>query len=518
MKCQVFSENQWIYPDTELTCPNRAELYAPRGADVCFQVLTDYALKGGETITADFSMEGCEAAVYQLLTATVPLNSDAKMLCTTDYDSVKHFVTRKAPFDVYEITRPIDEGETEAGRAAFYIRINVAANAPVGVFASDLSIRMGDETLTVPVSVKIYNVQVPALADSAFHMVNWIYYGRLANDHKVEAYSDKYMEILDRYLDNQIDMRNDYLMIPSGTPIRDEEGKVVDFDFTAAEMVGNRALAHGFKYVMGGFVARFKVWDDPDHFLLWDRNITVSSIEGYRQLKIYFTRAYECIKRNGWEQNYMQCLVDEPQFPNSLAYRALSGICRKCIPGVIINDPVESSELAGACDIWVVKQAIYEKYIEDYKRLQACGETMWIYTCGFPGGYCMNRIIDLPLPASRLPMWMCYKYDAPGFLHWGYHAHNPEGRYDTNYHTEGVSYPAGNGHVVYPMGDTVWYGVRGHLQRAGAVDYELFHILGKRDKAKALALIDKVCRTFDDYEFSSEVLDSVRRELLEAIG
>ena len=195
MKYQVFSENQWVYPDSEITAQNKAELYAPRGADVCFQVLTDHILAGGETIIADFSMEGCEAVVYQLLTATVPLNSDAKMLCTDDYESVKHFVTRKAPFDVYEITRPIDEGETEAGRAAFYIRINVFVDAPVGVFESDLTVTVGGETLTVPVSVKIYNVQVPALADSAFHMVNWIYYDRLAKDHKVEAYSDKYMEI-----------------------------------------------------------------------------------------------------------------------------------------------------------------------------------------------------------------------------------------------------------------------------------------------------------------------------------
>ena len=518
MNYQVFSENEWVYPDSPITNPNRAKLYSARGADACFQVLTDHLLREGEIITADFAMEGCEAAVYQLLPVTVPLNSDAKMLCTTDYDSVKHFVTRQAPFDVYEITRPLNEGKTEAGRAAFYVRVNVNPNAPVGIQESELTIRMGDESLVVPVSVKIYNVRVPAPEKSEFHMVNWIYYDRLAKDHKVEAYSEAYMKILDRYLDNQIDMRNDYLMIPSGAPIRDGEGKVVDFDFTAAELVGNRALAHGFKYIMGGFVARFKVWDDPDHFLLWDREVTASSIEGYRQLKIYFTRAYECIKRNGWEQNYMQCLVDEPQFPNSLTYRALSGICRKCIPGVVINDPVESSDLAGACDIWVVKQAVYEKYLEDYKRLQACGETVWIYTCGFPGGYCMNRIIDLPLVVSRLPMWMCYKYDAPGFLHWGYHVHNPEGRYDTNYHTEGVSYPAGNGHVVYPMGDTVWNGVRAHLQRAGAIDYELFNILGNRDKTKALELIEKVCRSFDDYEFSPQTLDNVRRELLDAIG
>ena len=40
----------------------------------------------------------------------------------------------------------------------------------------------------------------------------------------------------------------------------------------------------------------------------------------------------------------------------------------------------------------------------------------------------------------------------------------------------------------------------------------------KRDKAKTLAIIEKVCRTFDDYEFSSSALDNARRELLEALG
>lgn len=518
MNYQVFSENEWLYPDSQITMQNTAQLYTPRGADVCFQILTDYELAGGETVFFDFALAECEAVVYQLLAATVTLNSHAKALCTTDYDSVKHFVTRKAPFAVYDITKPLEEGSTEAGRAAFYVRINVGRNAPVGIHDCMLTLHIGNEQLSVPVQIKIYHVCVPALADSAFHMVNWIYYDRLAADHGVSAYSDAYMEILDRYLENQIDMRNDHLMIPAGEPVRDCSGQVVDFDFSHAQAVGNRALAHGFKYIMGGFVARFKVWNDPDHTLLWDRDVTVTSIEGYRQLKLYFTRAYECIRKNGWEERYMQCLVDEPQFPNSLAYRALSGICRKCIPGVTINDPVESSQLAGALDVWVVKQAVYETYIEDFTRLQRAGETVWLYTCGFPAGYTMNRVMDLPLAASRLPMWLCYKYQAPGFLHWGYHVHNPAGRYDTNYHTEGVSYPAGNAHVVYPVGDGVWNGVRAHLQRAGAVDFELFAILGKRDRERAVALIERVCRTFDDYESSTAVLDSVRRELLEQIG
>ena len=32
--------------------------------------------------------------------------------------------------------------------------------------------------------------------------------------------------------------------------------------------------------------------------------------------------------------------------------------------GRIINDPVESTELGGAVDIWVVKQTLYEKYMK----------------------------------------------------------------------------------------------------------------------------------------------------------
>ena len=36
--------------------------------------------------------------------------------------------------------------------------------------------------------------------------------------------------------------------------------------------------------------------------------------------------------------------------------------------------------------------------------------------------------------------------------------------------------------------------------------------------AELIALIEKVCRSFDDYDGSAEVFDVVRRELLEALG
>ena len=515
---QIFSENEWVYPDTPLTVPGTADLHSPRGADVCFQVLTDHPLEEEAFSLEWVGLGRITVEAYQLMGAYVDENSHPKSLTTLDYDLVKDFVTRKAPFTVYDMTRPLDNGvmapDFASDRAAFYLRLNVPADAEPGQYAGTVTLRLGEETLVLPVSVKVYETVIPE--KPTFHMINWIYYDKLAAHHGTEIMTPAYKDVLLAYFANQIDMRNDYLMIPSGVPVRDENGRVVDFDFTHAAYVGNLALEYGFRYVLGGFVARFNAWDDPDHLLLWDRSVGASTIEGYRQLKIYFDRAWECVVQNGWQDSYMQCLVDEPQFPNSLTYRALSGICRSRMPGVKINDPVETTEIAGALDVWVVKQAVYEKYLDDYRALQDMGEEMWLYTCGFPAGKTMNRVMDLPLTVSRLPMWMCVLYGCPGFLHWGYHCHNEERERSTCYRAGGnARYPAGNAHVVYPGDGRPWYSVRGHLQRAGAVDAELFTML---DKAKADELIRRVCTSFDDYDPSAAALEEVRREVLEILG
>ena len=130
----------------------------------------------------------------------------------------------------------------------------------------------------------------------------------------------------------------------------------------------------------------------------------------------------------------------------------------------------------------------------------------------------MNRVLDLPLSASRLPMWMACKYSMRGFLHWGYMLHNPEERGETCYRLKnGKAYPSGNSFLVYNGDDAPLYSVRGHMQRAGAEDAELLLQLMARDRALALSVIDRVARTFDDYESSAYELDAARRLLLESL-
>ena len=43
-------------------------------------------------------------------------------------------------------------------------------------------------------------------------------------------------------------------------------------------------------------------------------------------------------------------------------------------------------------------------------------------------------------------------------------------------------------------------------------------MLAHRDRTRALSLVDRLCRTFADYETDARVFDGVRRELLETLG
>jgi len=274
------------------------------------------------------------------------------------------------------------------------------------------------------------------------------------------------------------------------------------------------------RVIYGGFVAHWKSWQDEDMFLLWkNRTINVESFEAFRILKIYFKKLWAIVNEKGWKDQYMQCLVDEPQEASARSYRVLSCICRQQMPGVVIHDPIESAQLMAGTDIWCVKQALYEKKIEDYQHLQDIGEPMTVYTCGFPAGKTMNRSTDLSLLAGRLPMWLCCKYRFDGFLHWGYCCYTKEPfAINCFEQASGNILPPGDGHIVYPGNAKPWLSPRAHAQRSGAEDYELLIQLKRENPEAVEKLIYSVCRNFDDYTTDDLLFDAVHRSLLIAVS
>ncbi len=521
---RTFTGDEWVYPDMTVTSPSGPlTLEAARGGNVVFQVLTDKTLEAAcpYTLTVEGAV-GITVTPYQLLPVGVSKNSAprGKMNTAKDYEEVKHFVTRRAPFTVYDRTAPLEDGKLLPGRAAFCFRLTVSPFAAPGERAVTLTLRAGEFLLCVPFAVTVHKAEIPAATASPFIVANWIYPERLANDHKVKMYSEEFWKIYRNYLAHLLDIRSTHLSLKEsgtyigGTPVRDEHGVIVDFDFTDYEKALRIGREMGFPYIYGPYVARFHRWDEPELYLLWDNDVSTGSPEGYRQLQLYFTRIHKMIEKNGWQNCYFQCLVDEPQFMNSPAYRALSCIFRRFVPGIRVHDPVETTEIAGALDIWCVKQSVYEKYLPAFQAYQALGEHMTFYTCGYPAGDTMNRVIDLPLSAGRLAFWMCLPYNFEGFLHWGYHVCSDIE--DENYPKTAAAMPAGNQNIVYPYGDSVCESIRSHAQRAGAEDWELLNIVKKKNHALAEALVARACRSFNDYETDPAKLAAIRHDLLAA--
>lgn len=515
MGIQFFDENTWLYPDTVLPASEQAPpaLFLARGGHAGLQILTDWVLPENTAVRFSFcAAEGLEAELYQLRPARVEHNSGAKILTADSYEEVSGFVTRQAPFDVYDITLPVEGGVLQPGRAAFFLRFFARGDLPPREAKMQICLTAGGFSLERTLSLCVTNARVPALQETGFAINNWLKLPELAAAYGLQTDDPVFWNLVDAYLDNQQELRCNHILLPSGEPVRGSDGTVTGFDFSLCIKMGEHARKKGFAFLYGGFVARFHVWNEPEHYLLWDTDVSATSLEGYRQLKLYFTALRQAVQEHGWAGHWMQCLVDEPQFPNSLTYRALSAICRKLMPGVLINDPVETTDVPGGMDIWCVKQSVFDQYRPVFKELQRMGETLTVYTCGFPAGRWMNRATDLPLAAGRLVFWMCAKENFAGFLHWGYNAYNGMNPWKESCYRDGsVLYPPGNSFIVYPGKKGPVNSLRAQLQLFGAEDCELLRQLPEKRREE---LTSRLCSDFEHYETDPACFARVHRELL----
>jgi hypothetical protein len=187
-------------------------------------------------------------------------------------------------------------------------------------------------------------------------------------------------------------------------------------------------------------------------------------------------------------------------------------------------DAAQYFELRGSLDIWVPTNDYYQEHREEFENLRRLGDILWFYTCCIPGGYYLNRLMDIPLVKSRLLHWGNYKYDLKGFLHWGFNcyeqAQNPFEQ-SCPVHVAGNSeerLPAGDTHIAYPGTDGPWSSMRLEAMRAGAEDYELLKILEARDKALADEIAGSVLYSFNEAETDAGKFDAAHLRLLKALS
>lgn len=263
MKLQAFSINDWLYPDSDLTeVSHVVQLHSARNADVCFQILTDMTVPSGTACSWEAKMPaGFRLTRLQLEALNVPYNSSPDYFVAFDPEESKDFVTRRASFDVFDMTRPI-AGTLQGGKVAFLVCIDVPANVAVGLCSGVLTIHVGDCSAAIEIAIQVHKPVLNAPKDFPYGMINWIYPEILCRTHEVERGSEEYYDWYRKYFEEQIDMRNTHFQLPTGLSVKDAQGKIVDFDFSECERIGKLALEAGFRYIFGGFVAHWNHWKD----------------------------------------------------------------------------------------------------------------------------------------------------------------------------------------------------------------------------------------------------------------
>ena len=262
MHFSVFSDAEWLYPDSAHSALSGISLHLPRGGHDGAQLLGGI-LSG--TLSAVLRWDGGRGPavrLYRLLPVGVNENTSPTLMTTTDYESCREFVTRKAPFEVFDALKPLTEPETPDGtRLALYLCAEAAADETPGEYSGTLTVTVGADKAELSVRCTVHAPVVPPPAQARLSMLNFFDYDGPVRQHGLVRGGADYWQAFRSYVRAQLDMRCTHILLPPGEAVY-RDGAPAGFDFSFAQQAGRIALEEGAAFLCGGHVAHWHEWDD----------------------------------------------------------------------------------------------------------------------------------------------------------------------------------------------------------------------------------------------------------------
>ena len=447
-------------------------------------------------------------------------------------DTPPEHIAVKAPADVPDPLMKVRSVTVGAGKSQpVWLTIRVSKRTHPGEYKGSVDIQTSQGSASVPLTVKVHPVTLPD--DRTLYITNWFSTGNIASAHGLAKWSEPYWQMLGAYARTMADHRQNVVITPIMELIRGrDDGKGgLTFDFwlfdrwvelfTKAGVIGTIEGGH-----LGGrsnweavdFDASWPTITGPDGKARPNHGVKTASEDERKFLSQFLPALQKHLEERGWLDNYIQHLADEPIPANAESYRKLASYVREFAPKIRIIDASMCTEIAGSIDIWVPQPPEFEQKLQFFTERRKAGDEVWFYTCLSPKGKYMNRFIDYPLIETRLLHWINYKYDLPGYLHWGfnYWQGDPFTLLEPNW--GGDTYlPPGDSHIVYPGKYGPLSSIRLEAMRDGIEDWELLRLLQKKDAGKARLVCDSVVRSLTDYTLDPSEFREDRMRLIKAL-
>ena len=350
-------------------------------------------VRGIEPTTPLKLSSNIEGDWYQLLTVPVEENTGTKSR-TEQFNGEKNpDVIRRAPFDVYEVMRPISRTIVPEGDvAALRFEITVPKDAIIGSQTVKLKLQQNNDQVASQFQVNIFPATVPASGANTLSYTNWFDLTKMATFHEIEPYSDAHWSMIDKYASLMKRGRQNTFWLSWPYFFSDE--LVLDKEKLKAHV--DRFTLAGLWWIEGAPISHRPNgdWSSP-HLQLRLGNSLTNTKQGLENLQSVSTQMNDAIREFGWEERWLQHIADEPTDTNAKDYAAVADILHTTMPGIPLLEATMSRQLIGAVDIWCPQVQEFQANIDFFKERQKNGDQVWTYTCLIPGGKWLNRLIDM---------------------------------------------------------------------------------------------------------------------------
>lgn len=412
---------------------------------------------------------------------------------------------------------------------------------PVGKYDLKISSSLGDAVFVI----KIIDAELPK---QELIYTNWFHTDCLMSLYGVEAFSEKYWQITERFLKRAGEYGMNCVLTPLFTPPLDTKigGQRPTVQLVDVTVTGRNKYSFGFEkldrwlemcqrsgmeyYEMSHFFTQWGARHAPK--IMAQKNGREKMIFGWktfasgRKYKLFiqqFAKAVSSyIDKKGIGDRCFFHVSDEPAASMKYTYGKASKIVRKAFSKYKIIDALSSIKLYR--DGLIKTPVPATDHIDDF-----IGNVpeLWAYYCGAQGNkYMSNRFFAMPSERNRILGFQLYKFDVKGFLHWGYNF------YYSQYSKEvidpfktadaGGKFPSGDSFVVYPGKDEYpMDSLRLHIFYDGVQDLLALKLLeSKIGRENTLALLEEELEnplTFSEYPHDFRWLEKTRERINNAI-
>ncbi len=425
-----------------------------------------------------------------------------------------------------------DRDELYAGvmeTALFWISFAIPRDFAPGEYECRPVLESGEETMEFRIGITVHPLTLPEEDD--FLVTHWLDIGSLLAYYKTETNSERFRELLERYLKNLREHGNTMAWIPWLEPVR-----IGSFKAPQLLKITGNAEQYRFSWerveryvklcIESGFTAfEFEHLASPWGAAYGRQPYLETGGElwpgpppaGGNAYRDFLTRLLPELggKLKEWgiaERTFLH-ISDEPQPKDLENYLAMAKLVRDLLPGIRTIDALSDREFidAEALDMPVPIVGCVDKF------RRAGVECMCYFCCGPKLGY-VNRFLDTPLSAIRVCGWLFHRFEVKGFLHWAanyWRAYGSNGMIDpfqTNDGNHFPEWPGGDCFIQYPGEDGPLDSIRSELFFFGLQDRLLLKAAGVEPDSPLLAGLDD----FNRFPTDPEWIGRVRKKLFQS--